>query len=67
MSYSSFHNGDKDGDQNNDLPYDQFFDTVDILAFLQLWWYLIYKSSTDELDLFWIIRNMQIVVIFLIS
>ena len=56
MSNSSFHDGDKDGDQNNDLPYDQLFDNVDIFDILLLshlfQCYLVKKSSIDELDWF---------------
>ena len=36
MNYLTCHNGDKDGDQNIDLPDDQFFNNEGILVSLQL-------------------------------
>lgn len=36
MNDMTFHNGDKDGDKNTDLPDDWFFDNEGILVWLQL-------------------------------
>ena len=36
MSDSACHNGDKDGDQNTDVPDDRFFDNEGSLVWLQL-------------------------------
>ena len=38
----TFHNGNKDGDQNTDLPYDRFFDNENISVCLQLEFACIY-------------------------
>ena len=35
-NYWAHDNGNKDGDQNTDLPYDQFFDNKNIPVRLQL-------------------------------